>query len=104
MRLPTGWLFVANLKPIGVIETETVGRFPTLARKVKMSSLVRFRGAEHRPTVLSAIRYGHVRDWIAIRVKHNTFDLLSNLWRVDDKEFSDCHCSRHEEREQKRDG
>jgi hypothetical protein len=50
------------------------------------------------PPVLSAISYGHVRDWIAIRIKHNTFDLLSNLWRVDDNEFSNCHCK------QKRDG
>jgi hypothetical protein len=87
-----------------VIKTETVGCFPTLAGKVKVPSLVSFRAAEHNLTILGAISYGHVRKWIAMRVKHNTFDLPSNLWRVDDNEFSNCHCSRYEEREQKRNG
>jgi hypothetical protein len=86
-----------------VIETETVRCFPTLACKVKLPSLIGFRGAEHRLTILGAISYGHIGDWIAIRVKHNTFDLPSNLWRVDDSEFSHCHGSWDEERKQKRD-
>lgn len=87
-----------------MIETKTVDRLPTLGRKVEMPSPVCFRRAKHRATILGAICDGHVWDWSAARIKHNTFDFLSKLRLVDDNEFPDGQRRKDEEGTHKRDG
>ena len=63
----------------GVIEAETIDTLPALPGKPKMTFAVRFGGTQHGNPLLRAIRYCHVWDGSARRIKNNTLDLLSRL-------------------------
>ena len=62
--------------PQRVIEAKTIDRLPAFRGNVKISSTVRSRGTH---AILGPIRYVHVWDWSAGRVKDDAFESLSKL-------------------------
>ncbi len=57
-----------------------------------MPFTVRFSGTEHGDAILGTVRYGHVWDWSAGRVKDSAFDSLCKLRLFQNYEFSNRLC------------
>jgi hypothetical protein len=89
--------------PQRVIEAKTIDRLPAFRGEVKISSTVRSRGTENRHAILGAIRYAHVWDWSAGRVKDDAFESLSKLRLFDNYEFSNSLCRSDEQCARERD-
>jgi len=86
-----------------VVETESIGSLAVLRGEAEMALAVRFRGTEHSVAILGTVRHNHFLNWVAIRVKDNSFDSLSKLGLFNNYELSNCFRRSHEERERKGD-
>jgi hypothetical protein len=71
-----------------VVEAEAIDILPALRGEVKMPIAVRSRSAEHRDTILGAVRDDHVWDWSTRRAEHDALNSLSKLRLFDYHQFS----------------